>query len=154
MSQYPRIIQVSIEGERLLKQFGLRDAGWKFELSNRKQQIGTCSHYHKTIYVSKWWIENSTPEAITDTILHEIAHALVGPNNGHNNIWKQKAFEIGARPVRCGDASIHKTSAKPNYLIQCPKCLRTWKRYRLKKTTARATHCGVPVVVYRVKHEN
>ena len=28
---------------------------------------------------------------IQDTILHEIAHALVGPKHGHNKVWKEMA---------------------------------------------------------------
>lgn len=39
---------------------------------------------------------------IRDTILHEIAHALVGPNHCHDLVWKAKCLEIGATPRRCG----------------------------------------------------
>jgi len=140
-----------LEGERLLKLHGLKDLGWKFDIGNRKRQIGTCFHSTKTITISKWWIEDSTPEAITDTILHEIAHALVGPGNGHNKVWRAMCIKVGAKPIRCGDVVEHKTTAKPNYIVVCPTCLTQWPRTRLKKTTANAQHCGVPVVVYRVK---
>jgi hypothetical protein len=36
---------------------------------------------------------------VTDTILHEIAHALT--RDGHGYAWKRKCIEIGAKPERC-----------------------------------------------------
>jgi SWI/SNF-related matrix-associated actin-dependent regulator 1 of chromatin subfamily A len=39
---------------------------------------------------------NSTEEQqFKDTILHEIAHAIVGPHHGHDEVWRGKAVEIG-----------------------------------------------------------
>jgi hypothetical protein len=37
---------------------------------------------------------------VTDTILHEIAHALT-LGDGHGYAWKRKCIEIGAKPERC-----------------------------------------------------
>ena len=34
-------------------------------------------------------------EEVKNTLLHEIAHALVGPGHRHNRVWRQKAREIG-----------------------------------------------------------
>ena len=36
-------------------------------------------------------------EEIRNTILHEIAHALVGNENVHNLVWKKKALELGVK---------------------------------------------------------
>ena len=38
------------------------------------------------------------PDEVRDTILHEIAHALVGPGHGHDAVWKAKCVEVGAKP--------------------------------------------------------
>ena len=35
---------------------------------------------------------------MTDTILHEIAHAIAGANAGHGPVWKAVAKRIGAAP--------------------------------------------------------
>jgi hypothetical protein len=35
-------------------------------------------------------------ELIRDTILHEVAHALVGENHNHDEAWRAKAIELGA----------------------------------------------------------
>jgi hypothetical protein len=47
-------------------------------------------------------VDRNGAEEIVDTILHEIAHALVGPRHGHDTVWKAKCTDIGARPERCG----------------------------------------------------
>ena len=48
----------------------------------------------------------SSLDQVRDTILHEIAHALVGPGHGHDAVWKRKCREVGARPERCGQADM------------------------------------------------
>ena len=53
---------------------------------------------------------------ITDTILHEIAHALVGPRHGHNAIWRQKAREIGCTAMRCHNL----TFSAAKWMMMCP----------------------------------
>jgi hypothetical protein len=36
-----------------------------------------------------------------DTILHEIAHALVGARHGHDRVWRATALRIGCSGTRC-----------------------------------------------------
>lgn len=67
-------------------------------------------------------------EDMQDTILHEIAHALV-PHECHGEIWKQKAKKIGA----CGERTkqlppISKTYYK--WSAMCPNCLKVIHRHR------------------------
>ena len=40
-------------------------------------------------------------EEVRDTILHEIAHALVGPRHGHDEVWRAMALRIGCSGERC-----------------------------------------------------
>jgi predicted SprT family Zn-dependent metalloprotease len=54
---------------------------WTFNFHGRKSQLGTCSYKSKTIYLSRLWVETLDEKEILDTILHEIAHALVGPRS-------------------------------------------------------------------------
>ena len=65
-----------------------------------------CRYGTRTIELSVFLVDRNGPEEVRDTILHEIAHALVGPGHGHDAVWKRQCIEIGARPVRCGDADM------------------------------------------------
>lgn len=152
IDEEPKIIRVFMEAEQLLKDHGLRDLGWIFEFSNEKRHVGRCFHDQKRIVFSKHFVDNTPMEKIRDTILHEIAHALVGSGHGHDDVWKLKAIEVGAEPNRCAGPSARRNdSVKPNYMIVCPKCNQKWFRFRLRKSLHRATHCGVKVQIFKVK---
>ena len=74
---------------------------WKLDLDNAKVRAGGCFFKEKKISFSRNFIKNSNDTEIYDTILHEIAHALVGPNNGHNIKWKNMAKKLGCSAKRC-----------------------------------------------------
>jgi len=81
---------------------GLR--GWKGTISDKMTRAaGYCKYRSKTISISGHWLNNPkfTDEHVLDTILHEIAHALVGYEAKHGPVWKAKASEIGATPKSC-----------------------------------------------------
>ena len=72
--------------------------GWGFVWDNRKRALGSCQYDTKSIRMSKAFVNGGLSVAeVKDTVLHEVAHALVGPGNGHNAVWKAKAQEIGAK---------------------------------------------------------
>lgn len=80
----------------LLKYHGL--AGWSsgFHLNS---QLGICDHQARRITFCGQLVDLSEdPTEIRLVILHEIAHALVGTNHDHDELWHAKAREIGARP--------------------------------------------------------
>jgi predicted SprT family Zn-dependent metalloprotease len=132
--QVTKIIWVTKLANQLLEQHGLKDLGWQFELNQTaKRRVGQCSHRTKTISYSLYYLEKSTDEDIKDTILHEIAHALVDPQHGHDSTWRIKCMEIGAKPQRlAGEDAV--TSATYNYEIYCTNCGKTTgKRYRLRQ---------------------
>lgn len=101
---------------------------WRFDLDRAHRRLGRCSHRKKLITLSVHFIKakKTTQEDITDTILHEIAHALVGGQHGHNDVWKRKCIEIGAKPERCGQAF----SEVSRYVGVCPKCGHQSRFYR------------------------
>jgi predicted SprT family Zn-dependent metalloprotease len=90
----------------LLALHGLHE--WSFAFNWRKRSMGLCSFGHRRIEISVHFVKRNAQAEILDTLLHEIAHALVGPDRGHDATWKSKCVEIGARLVRCGDADMPK----------------------------------------------
>ena len=94
---------------KLMRKHGLDKQGWQFQWDHAKLRLGSCNYTYKTITLSKWYMLGLSKKEIKDTILHEIAHALVGPcnefkENGrravapHGAEWKAMAKKIGATP--------------------------------------------------------
>jgi predicted SprT family Zn-dependent metalloprotease len=111
----------------LLAAHGLRD--WKFRFNRRKRSMGMCFYEPRAIELSVYFVERNEGEEIRDTILHEIAHALVGPGHGHDLVWKRKCIEIGARPKRCGEADM----PEGKWQAHCGACGIRYHRYRRPK---------------------
>lgn len=63
---------------------------WTFEFSRGMKRIGECNHLKKIIKLSKHFVIYNDEPLVTNVLLHEIAHALVGRYNGHNRLWKRK----------------------------------------------------------------
>ena len=72
---------------------------WKLDLDYAKVRAGACYFREKKISFSRNFIKNSNESEIYDTILHEIAHALVGPNHGHDIVWKKWLKSLGAQQI-------------------------------------------------------
>ncbi len=118
-----RVAEARVATEGLLVKHGLWDQGWRFKLSRAKSRLGLCKHGTKQISISGAHIVQGTNAEVMDTILHEIAHAMVGPGNGHNWTWKEKALEIGARATRCATVLSYKQLHK--YNLVCGHCEKT-----------------------------
>lgn len=112
---------------------------WDFKFDNAKNRFGSCRYHSRYITLSKHLVQLNDYEIVKDTILHEIAHALVGPGNGHNWVWRQKAIEIGCNGKRCYDTE--KVNAVIGKLVaECPNCKH--KFYKHRKLKNRRRGCG------------
>jgi predicted SprT family Zn-dependent metalloprotease len=101
---------------------------WHFRFDRAVRRFGFCRYRVRRITLSKrFTLLNSEPE-IRNTILHEIAHALVGPHHGHGRAWRAKARELGCNGSRCCDRSVVAPSAK--WVAECPGCRRVVRRHR------------------------
>jgi SprT protein len=94
----PCCIQAQQLAIRLLANHGLCD--WSFAFNRSKRQMGCCQYGPKVIELSRHFVERNTSDLIRDTLLHEIAHALVGPGHGHDVVWKAMCLRVGAKPER------------------------------------------------------
>ena len=108
---------------------GLLDLGWSFEYDNAKRRFGVCRYRPKVIGLSMPLVSANDEDRVMDTILHEIAHALVGSGHGHNNVWKAKCSEIGAKPERCYTQEDTNTIAG-KYKAVCGGCGRVHSRHK------------------------
>lgn len=94
---------------------------WKFKFDRAKKRFGCCNFSTKTISLSTDMVFLNSEDAVKETILHEIAHALCGHHAGHGEIWKETVMRIGGVPNRCYDSnSIN--SPLMQYSGECKQC--------------------------------
>jgi len=77
---------------------GHRLVGWSFGLAASKRRLGVCKYRQKRIEISDYYARHNPDAAVLDTLRHEIAHALAGPEAGHGPTWQAIAARIGATP--------------------------------------------------------
>ncbi len=110
-----------------MRQHGLIEAGWKFAWGRGKQRLGTAEvrRYRdgrvvKTLRFSEHMVRLNSIEEVRDIVLHEIAHALAGLDQGHNARWKAVCKRIGAKPQRFAGAEVQ--TPAPRYTLHCDHC--------------------------------
>lgn len=91
------------------KEFVVPD--YKIEYSNRfRRCLGRCGmrYFCGTPIQITFTFNNKylasfkdNEEAIKDTVLHEIAHAMAGGHHHHDRVWVSCCNRIGANPSRC-----------------------------------------------------
>lgn len=132
------------KARRLMQEHGL--TGWTFSFDRSVRRFGVCKHGTREIGLSQRLTQMNDEATVTDVILHEIAHALVGSGHGHDHVWKRKCREIGANPQRCYESDKVETPDAP-YEARC-KCT-VHKMFRRPKPGARRCRkCGQSVTFY------
>ena len=123
----------------LMKEHGLSD--WRIKLDHARRRAGQCDYNKKEISLSRHYVRYAEMDHIRDTILHEIAHALVGPNHGHDAVWRQQARAIGCTATRCHTLNF----SHARWIMRCPNGCFEVERHRRKSGLLCAT-CKSPVV--------
>ncbi|HEV8062929.1 MAG TPA: SprT-like domain-containing protein [Gemmataceae bacterium] len=107
--------------------------GWTFGWADTKRRLGVCKHRTKRIEIAAYYALNNPAEAVLDTLLHEIAHALAGPGARHGPVWKAIAVRLGAMPRACD--SSHETVVQPgDWQATCTSCKKITHLYRRPKS--------------------
>mgnify|MGYP001570885047 CR=1 FL=1 len=130
-----KLLKVKELAEKLIADNGLTD--WKFYFDESIRRYGCCHCQDKKITLSKELAELNSDEQNKDVILHEIAHAVLPANEGHGYFWREKARELGCRPVRCYSAEV--IQPRGRFLYFCPNCNRKVSAVRKYK---RNKSCG------------
>ena len=68
---------------------------WSFGFDHAKRRAGLCNFTAKRITVSRYLAVRYEDDDIHQVLLHEVAHALAGPDAGHGAAWKRVANELG-----------------------------------------------------------
>ena len=112
-----------------MNKHGLTD--WAFGFDRSVRRFGCCHYQTKTITLSEKLVELNNEATVLDTILHEVAHAIVGHSEGHGTCWKAKARELGCTAERCYSSDTV-TAVNRSFIGTCPSCERKIERHRRK----------------------
>jgi len=118
----------------------LDDRQWSFGFDNGRRRAGLCSYTDKKITVSKYLSLVHDIDDVKQTILHEIAHALVGPKEAHGKKWLATAKKIGYRNETYTGEEIAEAYAP--YQGLCPYGHKHY-RYQKPKRLYSCHHCSV-----------
>ncbi len=147
------LFQAKILANELLSFHGLTHKGWKFTFDRAKKRFGMCNYTKQTISLSKYLTALNTEKKVTDTLLHEIAHALVGHSAGHGQKWKDKMIALGQNPSRCYGNDVQ--TPKLKYTGRC-KNYAICKTEIQRNTLPKKTYFGYKKIAckYCCKHFN
>ncbi len=122
--------------DTMLREHGLD--GWRVQLDGAKRRAGVCRYSDRVIGLSRPLTQLHDEAEVRDTVLHEIAHALVGPAHGHDRVWRATALRIGCSGRRCVDGESPRVAGawvgvcpaghvkdrhrRPERLMSCAQC--------------------------------
>lgn len=141
-------------GNEKLREYGLYQMGWRCVWDTRASaRLGQCRYTRQEIGLSRKVF--SLPEnqhLAANTILHEIAHALVGPGHHHDAAWQRMARSIGCNAHRCTELAV-KPKAKYSGKCNCGDSFHQKHRLSMDRSGTIANYkcckCRV-VIVWRV----
>ena len=123
---------------RFLANHGLAERGWVFRFDRAKRRAGCCNFNKKQISLAHSFCNVACDEEVKNTLLHEIAHALVGPGHRHNRVWRQKAQEIG-----CDAKVTHNLNfSEARYRVGCMQGCWEITRHRINRNWLKHRRCG------------
>lgn len=132
---------------------------WQIRLDHARRRAGCCNYQDRTLSFSATLLPTYPPAAVDEVILHEVAHALVGPGHGHGPVWKRTAQSIGAAPKARLDGALPRPQSP--WRGVCPRCGGARNLFRAPRRVAACgscsptfspdlilqwTHLGVPTV--------
>jgi len=121
----------------LMAEHGLR--GWSLVFDRAKRRAGICRYDQRVIGLSAPLTALHGEADVRDTVLHEIAHALVGARHGHDATWRATALRIGCSGERC--VSREAPELEGAWVGQCPAGHRV-TRHRRPDRPAACRRCG------------
>lgn len=130
------LTRVQVWADALIR-LHLDPAEWRFTFDYAKTRFGLCDHSRKQISVSRYLAVNADDDEVHQVLLHEVAHAIVGPRAGHGAEWKRVAREIGYIGGRTHSSPA--ATEKARWLGVCPAGHEIIRFRRPNKSTSCAT---------------
>lgn len=125
-----RAAHIRAEARQLLDSHGLSD--WEFGFNANVRRAGVCFYPYRgepgRIELSVHFAEKNSDKEVRDTLLHELAHALVGPGHGHDAVWRAKCRVIGAPTEACYGDEVEMPRGRWRAVCGC--CAREFDRHR------------------------
>jgi predicted SprT family Zn-dependent metalloprotease len=119
--------------------------GWSFQCDHATQRAGCCTYQTQVISLAHAYARVAPDADIDDTLLHEIAHALVGQAHGHDQVWQATAVALGCSGRRCHDVQF----SPPRYIVTCEHgCWVTTAERRQRGAVCRTCHGPVRYATY------
>jgi predicted SprT family Zn-dependent metalloprotease len=107
---------------------------WYFEWSHTTHSGGDCTFGRKRIRLSTNYL-HLTEKRLQDVILHEIAHAMLPPKEGHSERFRQTCISIGCKNIKLDTPIVYK------YEARCPEGdFVTWKQRKFHNAMCPKCH--------------
>lgn len=130
------------------------DRSWTFDFDRATTRAGACHWADRRITVSRHLAARWPDDDIHQVLLHEVAHAMVGPRGGHGPAWRRVAAELGYEGGRthrgpvaaeranwvgtCPGGHEHVRFRRPSRPMSCARCARGYDpRYAIEWRRAR-----------------
>lgn len=132
-----KLLEAEALARKLFIEHGLN---WRFRFDSALRRFGACRFKSETISLSRSLTQLNDESRVKDTLLHEIAHALVGRGKGHGYTWRLKAQEIGCSAKRCYlESSL--SVAPTKWLGTCPSG-HEFSRDRRSRSNSSCNRCS------------
>ena len=94
------------------------DETWSFGFDRAVKRAGLTDFTARRITVSKHLAARWDDDDVHQTLLHEVAHAMVGPGEGHGARWLRTARELGYVGGRTHQGEI--AAERAGWVGSCP----------------------------------
>lgn len=112
-----KITAAKVRGLELMKEKGLDE--WNIIFHEQEATIAETSHHFKTIGFNMNFIIIADKQSFEGVLMHEIAHALLGPGKGHGREFKKLCKEISVDTTfACSKVNM----LIEKYIVFCPEC--------------------------------
>jgi hypothetical protein len=83
--------------QQTLDETGLTNNGWRYKITWLPATVtGACLFDQQLIFINSTTLPNDGFVAhVADVTAHELSHALCGPEQGHNEIWRETCIRLG-----------------------------------------------------------